>query len=87
MGECTRMFKQTKAGQSPLGGAQSLDQRWRWMKAYLPNSINGKVHKYANPAIDSYVYSYQFRVNATLHGGHLWPTIGKLVPGSKTRAA
>jgi hypothetical protein len=83
-GQYTSVLKQKVArGQSSIAGTQSLDQRWRWMKAYIPTSLKGRVNRDANPKLDSYVFSYQFRVNTRARGKTIWSALGQLVKQRK----
>jgi hypothetical protein len=81
--EYTKTSKKGRRGQSLIAGTQSLDQRWRWLKRYVPHGIKGKIDRRENPRLDSYVYSFQFRSNVKARGADLWTALGREVQKAK----
>lgn len=79
LAEYTKSVPKTRKGQSGIAGTQSLDQRWRWLKAYIPHSIKARQGRKDNPSLDNYVFSYQFRANTRASGRDLWGAVGNLV--------
>ena len=75
----TRKVKKASRGQSSIAGTQAIDQRWRWLKAYVPHSIKARFRRCVNPVIDTYVYSWQWRTNRFNAGMPLWTSLGALV--------
>ena len=55
--EFTRDVGRPRRGQSSIAGTQAIDQRWRWMKAYIPHCLKARWGRTVNPLIDTYVYS------------------------------
>lgn len=80
-GQYTKRVPKSRRGQSTIAGTQSLDQRWRWLKNYVPHSLTAKLNHDFNERLDDYVFSYQFRVNAQIRGGSLWEALGAAVSG------
>ena len=82
-GQYTRSLAKTAKDQSTIAGTQSLDSRWRWLKAYVPHSIKARIDRQTNAELDQYVFSYQFRANVKAKGENLWLELGKLVAKRK----
>ena len=75
----TRNVKSPMKGQSSLAGTQAIDQRWRWLKVYVPHCVKARLGRGVNPAIDTYVYSWQWRSNRLNAGACLWSSLGAAV--------
>lgn len=74
--EFTRTVRRSRRGQSKIAGTQAIDQRWRWMKEYIPHSLKGRTPTGINGAIDDYVYSWQWRSNRRAECVALWGALG-----------
>ena len=74
-GEYAKRFRPRRQGQSSLAGTQGLDSRWKWMKAYVPDTLHARVNRKANPRLSQYVFPSSFerthwRQNS--RSGKLW---------------
>lgn len=78
-GQYTRTVRNPVRGQSSIAGTQSLDQRWRWMKTYVPFNLKARSGRTVNPRLDTYVFSYQFRVNTKVAGESVFTKLGGIV--------
>ena len=77
--EYTRPVRRPMRGQSTIAGTQSIDQRWRWMKVYVPHSLKGRCASGVNPSLDEYVFSWQWRSNQIQKCASLWDALGALL--------
>ncbi len=78
-GQYTKVVKKTKRNQSKLAGTQALDQRWRWLKEYLPFNLHGRRDREVNPTIHTYVFSWQWRSNVMSTTGDIWSALGDVL--------
>ena len=54
------------------------------MKTYIPHSIKARLHKGVKPAIDIYIYSWQWRSNVlNSPEPSLWEALGNLLDSTE----
>ena len=78
-GQFCKTVQKRHQGQSTIAGTESIDSRWMWVKAYVPTTVVAKRDGRENPLLDTYVFSYQYRVNTRVAGKCLWSSLGALV--------
>jgi hypothetical protein len=61
--EYTNRLRHVRRGASKIGGTQAMDQRWRWLKKFVPHSLHNRDHRQVNSKIWEYVFSWQWRTN------------------------